>query len=228
MKLGTYVEVALSTRDSAISLAFYESLGFKKLGDDVMTDGSINIRLMEDSFDSPTLSYWGTDMAAIFSRLSRKPEPMHTGEFHSPNNTRVTITREKSKIKMPGGTPSQRIPISRLGKFGEFSIPVQDRTKAMAFWMALGFEALHGAEIPYPYAILSDGLIVVGLHQTPDFDETVLTYFATDMAQRIQQFEKMQVDIRGLKSGELPDGSYQNAFMSSPDGQGFFLFHGEI
>ena len=56
MKLGTSVEVALSVKNMSSSHAFYEAIGFKKIGADMMTDGSINIHLIEGKFSSPSRS----------------------------------------------------------------------------------------------------------------------------------------------------------------------------
>ena len=229
MQLGTYAELKLATKALTASIDFFAMLGFRKLGDDVITDGSINIRLAEERFASPTLSYAGSDMSAILSltnprKQKGQPDTMTHGEFTSPNNLRVTITSEKSKVRMPVGTPTKRKPISKLGEFGEFTIPVKDVAKAVLFWAKVGFEPLHIAKIPYPYAILSDGLIVVGLHQTYDIPNPTITYFAQDMGKRINEVEQNGISIQSL-SGNAD--TIENATFTSPDGQRFFLFKGD-
>lgn len=231
MKLGNYVEIKLKSKNIAESMRFYENLGFRKLGDDVMTDGSINIRLSEENFSSPTLNYMGTTsdtFVAIFKNQAQSAETVFNAEFKSPNGLTVAITRDKNKVKMPAGTPTTRTPISRLGKFGEFSIPVKDVAKAIIYWAKLGFEPVHIGKIPYPYSILSDGLIVLGLHQTPDFDRITITYFAQDMQARVEIFTQ-----EGLKSlhplrSSIESNVYENAAFDSPDGQQFFLFKGDV
>jgi len=230
MKLGTYVEVKLKSKNIDKSMSFYEYLGFRKIGDDVMTDGSINIRLSDEPFTSPTLSYMGTrgDMIqAIFKNQKQSAKSVQNAEFKSLNGLTVAINRSKSKVKMPAGTPVTRTPISRLGKFGEFSIPVKTVAQAVIFWAKLGFEPLHIAKIPYPYSIMSDGLIVIGLHQSGDFDDFTMTYFADDMQKRVASFADEGLELHPMKS-QTNQATYDNAAFTSPDGQQFFLFNGSV
>lgn len=230
MKLGRYVEVKLKSKQIDKSMSFYEYLGFRKVGDDVMTDGSINIRLSDGNFSSPTLSYMGTEdetIAAIFKNQKESANTVQNAEFKSLNGLTVSINRDKSKVKMPVGTPVNRTPISRLGKFGEFSIPVQNVAKAIVFWAKLGFEPLHVGKIPYPYSIMSDGMIVIGLHQTNDFNDFTITYFAEDMQDRVAMFADEGLELHPMKS-EANKDTYDNAAFMSPDNQQFFLFKGEV
>jgi hypothetical protein len=66
---------------------------------------------------------------------------------------------------------------------------------------------------------------VIGLHQTSDFSEPHITYFAPDMAERIQTFQ-----AEGLPITPLPaeDGSVVNAALEGPGGERFFLFQGSL
>ena len=230
MKLGSYVEIKLKSKNVDKSMSFYEYLGFRKIGDDVMTDGSINIRLSDENFTSPTLNYMGTqsDMIQVLFKNQKQPaNKVFNAEFKSLNGLTVRIDRDKSKVKMPAGTPVTRTPISRLGKFGEFSIPVKDVAKAIIFWAKMGFEPLHIGKIPYPYSIISDGLIVIGLHQSSDFQDVTITYFAEDMKQRVATLAGEGLELHPMKSQENaiePD----NAWFLSPDGQQFFMFNGKV
>lgn len=230
MKLGTYVEVKLKSKNIDKSMSFYEYLGFRKIGDDVMTDGSINIRLSDENFTSPTLHYMGTGdemIQAIFKNQKQSASKVENAEFKSLNGLTIRIDRVKSKVKMPAGTPVTRTPISRLGKFGEFSIPVKDVARAIIFWAKLGFEPLHIAKIPYPYSIMSDGLIVIGLHQSGDFNDFTVTYFSDDMRKRVETFEGEGLELHPMKSQENST-IYDNAWFLSPDGQQFFMFNGKV
>lgn len=234
--LGNYVSVTLATSDVPASLAFYESLGFQKLSDDTVTDGSINLCLRKGDFKTPTLAYMGSDLPAVRALFSpqkqkRKATPTTSGEFNDPNGLRITINEAPSNVPMPGGGVTSRTPISKLGKFGEFTIPTDNLTQSLVFWAKLGFEALHVAKIPYSYAILSDGLIVIGLHE---FNQpyVALAYFAEDMAQRIQALKAEGLDIRDFPA----DGSFdaaqgdqvENAMFLSDEGQAFYLFKGAV
>ncbi len=223
MKLGDYVEIRTTVGDVAAAVAFYEKLGFKSLGGDVVTDGSINIHLLTSDEPSPTLGYAGSDLAAadaldIGAQVSGDSTTLTTAE-----GLHVRLTSQPGSVAMPEGTSLNRTPISHLGKFGEFALPVANRDAAIAFWQKLGFEPLLVADEPYPWAIFSDGLIVIGLHQTGDFDQPHITYFTADMAERIAKLEADGLAVRFLSEQDK-----SNAAFTAPGDQCFFLFVGEI
>jgi len=92
----------------------------------------------------------------------------------------------------------------KLGDYVQISTTVSDLAVALAFYEKLGF----------------------GLHQTTDFAGPHITYFAGDMAERI---EKLEAD--GITMTAVPpevDGKVANAVFTAPGGQKIFLFHGEI
>src|SRR5690606_15046717 len=110
--------------------------------------------------------YRGSDIQTIkqlFNPNKRKDKtiPGQQAEFKDPSGLRVMLTGSDSPVPMPKGTPTTRTPISKLGKFGELTIPVKSLSDSLVFWSKLGFSPLHMAEIPYPYAILSDAMIVI-------------------------------------------------------------------
>jgi len=236
VKLGNYLELTLSVKDRVAAVEYYEKLGFKRLDGTCLTDGSINLRVMEGRFASPSLSYYGSDVQGIkslFSKVKKKKNddpaaaPSTSGEFKDPSGTRITITVAPSKLAMPAGTPTQRTPISLCGKFGELTIPCENLAKSVFFWGLLGFEPLNKADIPYPYAMLSDGYIVIGLHQSDFYDDIYFTYFADDMPERIQRLRDVGIDVLDMVTANKGDTS-TNAGFVSPDGQKFFLFKGAI
>lgn len=236
MKLGNYVEITLCVKNSIDAVDYYQKLGFERLDATCLTDGSINIRVLEGNFASPTLSYYGSDVQgikAMFRKVKKKnddpdakPKNSTSGEFQSPEGTRITVTVAPSKQEMPTGTPTQRTPISHCGKFGELTIPCDNIAKSVLFWGLLGFEPLNKAEIPYPYVMMSDGMMVIGLHESPFYDGIYLTYFASDMPQRITNMKADGIEILNMTR---PDGEKsENAGFITPDGQKFFLFTGDV
>jgi catechol 2,3-dioxygenase-like lactoylglutathione lyase family enzyme len=224
MKPGDYVEIRTTVGDIAEAQVFYEKLGFKAVGGDVVTDGSINIRLLIDDEPSPSLGYAGSDVAAITTALGFDTPPSHDStSFTAPDGLNIRLDAQASSVPMPTGTPMSRTAISHLGKFGEFALPVADRDAAIAFWEKLGFEQMYAADEPYPFVIISDGLIVLGLHQTSDFDQPHVTYFAADMAARIARLQADGVVVRFMSEDDK-----SNAAFTAPGGQRFFLFVGEV
>ncbi len=224
MKQGNYVEIRTTVEDIAAALEFYEHLGFKAIGGDAVTDGSINIRLLPgDDQPSPTLGYAGSDLAAVVALNIGVQSSGAAATFTAPDGLHVRLEAQPSSVPMPDGTSLSRTPISQLGKFGEFALPVANRDAAIAFWQKLGFEQILVEDEPYPWAIFSDGLIVIGLHQTSDFDQPHITYFTADMSERIAQLE-----ADGLAVRFLSDDDRSNAAFTAPGGQCFFLFVGEV
>lgn len=224
VRLGNYVEIGTSVRNVAATRAFYEILGFQPLSDSVVTDGSIIIRLNSDQSLSPALRYAGCNIERV--KALGLTVQGNSAAFTDPNGLRVQLSAQSSEIPMPGGTPLTRIPLSRCGKFGEFAMPCADARASVAYWRQFGFAQLHFAEEPYPWAILSDGLIILGLHQSKEFTSPTITYFARDSAERIKQLKQDGIPMTPVEP--LMGGKVVNAVFQSPDGQRFFLFQGEI
>jgi predicted lactoylglutathione lyase len=74
--------------------------------------------------------------------------------------------------------------------YGELAHPVKDLGVSIAFWEKMGFIALSKMSSPHPWAILSDGLSILGLHQTTQFSYPAITYFAADMKTKIQALKQ--------------------------------------
>jgi catechol 2,3-dioxygenase-like lactoylglutathione lyase family enzyme len=226
MKLGTYVEISTTVEQNDAAVAFYQQLGYQHAGYSVLTDGSINLNLAPPGVPAPMLRYAGSDMEALAAAdIGVQQSDRGVGILKTPEGLHIMLSPFDSRVPMPEGTPTTRTPLSRCGTFGEYAIPTSDLQASRAFWERLGFQTLHSADEPEPFAILSDDLIVIGLHQTSDFSEPHITYFAPDMAERIQTFQ-----TEGLPITPLPaeDGSVVNAALTGPGGERFFLFQGSL
>ena len=69
----------------------------------------------------------------------------------------------------------------------------------------------------YPWAIISDRLSVVGLHQTTDFIDPTITFFAADMKDKIEQLKNNGINnFKEKGSGSVvlttPEGQFINLF----------------
>jgi hypothetical protein len=104
------------------------------------------------------------------------------------------------------------------GMFGELAHPVKDIEASIAFWELLGFATLSKFTSPYPWAILSDGLSVVGLHQATHLTAPTITYFAADMKDKIERLK-----TSGINNYDESRGA-GNLILSTPEGQKIFLF----
>ncbi|HEX3837878.1 MAG TPA: hypothetical protein VHW25_13025 [Steroidobacteraceae bacterium] len=67
------------------------------------------------------------------------------------------------------------------GRFHELSITTADIRASLEFYESLGFwQAPTGDAWPHPYAVVTDGRVVLGLHAAPDF--SALTFIHPDLA----------------------------------------------
>ena len=71
--------------------------------------------------------------------------------------------------------------------------------------------------MPYPWAIASDGLAVVGLHQTTEFDYPAITFFAADMKDKIEKLKE-----NGLT--DFKEKGPGNVVLRTPEHQHINLF----
>lgn len=231
MKLGNYVAIELASEHRAAMAAFFDQLGFVTLDEATFTDGCVNVHLVSGAAGWPVLHYQGSDVTSIkglFKRKSPKAQDEPTakgGQFRDPNGLQVRIHADASPHPMPEGTPTQRQARSLCGTLGEFTVPTKDLAASMMFWTKLGFEALHMAQIPYHYAIISDGHLVLGLHQN-DQPQPALTYFEPDMPERIAKIAALNITVHDLTPQE--GQATQNAMIVAPNGQPIFLFTGAV
>lgn len=235
MKLGNAAHIAVSCNDITASLPFYTALGFTTLYTDNetapsiarITDGMIVLALIREDFGTPALAYFTTDIQNIVYSLQQLHIDVQTGtgtqgeitQAHciGPNGVSIWIHPHRNALQ-PSGTTN---PV--CGSFGELSIGIDDLASSLQQWEKLGFNAVHQSTVPYPFAIISDGAMVIGLYQSGTLYKPTITYFASDMASRIAQLQKAGIVV----TEEFPpeaDGSWGGAFTQSPDGQRFFFF----
>jgi len=236
--LASYVQIAVSLREDSGGIAamrgFYEKLGFIAIeegGEPVpyvlFTDGVIHLRLDECQFPSPRLDYYTSDapkqvqrletLGIMYSTEKACAHKVNVTNFLDPNSQQLAlIQRDHAPIAEP------RKPQSLLGHLGEFSIHTTDREESIAWYEKLGFKTYFKFDKPHPWAILSDGNMVLGLHQSNDFTRTTLTYFSKDSADRIEKLKAMGFTLTNEQKNAA--GKVANAMLTAPDGQTFFVF----
>lgn len=243
VKLGSFVEFDLAVTEVQAAQAFYEKLGFKAVAAAkadhpvaAVTDGNVVLTLHQAEFVSPTITYYGADLAAGMSLLQengaaatilkKKNGAVTEVEFTGPGGQRVVLKSEAPvarpgvgfEMMTPAGPAGKGKHYSKIGVFGEFSMAVKERAAAAAFWQKLGFQKMHESDIPYPWGIYSDSVTVLGLHQTTEFRETALSFFSKDSQDRI-------LKLKGEGFTFVIEMDPTNAVMQSPDGQMIFVFN---
>ncbi len=239
MKLGNYAHISISAQHLRTSIPFYEKLGFRKLWDStdpypwiLMTDGRVNLHLYEWFFSSPALHYFSShmqDKVLELMRLGIRPEPQKSRDgkrvqhnFHDPNELTVMLMHfDESAMPKPNGFSE-----STLGVFGELNIDTQDLASSLAFWQKLDFAITQRGDKPYPWAVLTDGAMTLGLHQTDAFKTPALTYYTDNAAECVQRLRAS--GITELQQLLDEHGTIAGAILTAPDGQPFFLLEGEL
>ena len=251
MKLGDATQITIGTKDVEASFAFYKRLGFSKIAGDTLpnpwvqiSDGTILILLNQDGQSYMGLTYFARDMdkrivefekmGIHFVQKTNKDGKFFQGIFLSPDSFGVSLINfDHSKMYQPKGKTLRNLsqedfanpkkyPNAKCGVFGELSHPVKNLEASIAYWKKLGFEALSINKDPYPWAILTDGMNILGLHQTKDFTYPAVTYFAPDMGRRIKKLKEEGIDSIKEFGGE--GGGPDNVVLTTPEGQKIFLF----
>lgn len=211
MKLGTYVEIETAVDQVAEALDFYEKLGFQATGTGAVTDGWIVIRPVAGHQPTPTIRYLGSNTALIKRMGIAHQQHGDSLELTDPSGMHILLT--------PGPATAKPAARSRscCGRFGELAIPCKNLNRAVAYWQKLGYERLHLSSDPYPWSILSDGLLIVGLHQTTMLGAPTITYVAGDIQERIQHFRDVGLALNSMQP-EV-NGPVINLSFTAPGGQ---------
>lgn len=91
--------------------------------------------------------------------------------------------------------------MSGIGQFLEFSIRTPDILESLNFYKSLGFSELLSADVwPHKYAVVSDGVLNIGLHDR-EFDSPAVTFVQPELAKHARSmndhgfhFTKMRLD----------------------------------
>lgn len=92
--------------------------------------------------------------------------------------------------------------MSTIGHFLEFSVQTPDILESLGFYKSLGFTELESNDVySHKYAIVSDGELNIGLHDT-EFDAPAVTFVQRDLAQHARSMTKHGYDFSYLRLDE--------------------------
>ncbi len=245
-KLGDVACVYINTPNLDSSLAVYEKLGFIKTASNEqpwpwmqLSDGSLLIMMRKDASPYIGLTYYAADVDKVAAQLEKdsivftqKPKAgdfIKRYFFKSPDGLSIILASNAGGFAQPAGKTlitmnqadfgnADKFPNKQCGAFGEFAVPVTDMTVSLGFWKKLGFKTSMSIKEPYPYTILTDGLMIIGLHQTNHFDYPAITYFGINTQKRMQQLKE-----KGLQNFSNMQGE-KNVVLKTFEGQHFFIF----
>lgn len=245
-KLGDVASVYITSSNLDSSLAVYEKLGFAKIGSNEypapwmqLSDGSLLLTIRKDNTPYIGLTYYMSDPESLVAALEKdsieflqKPKSddfVKRYLFKAPGGLNIVLSNNPGGFTQPTGTTlltmlpadynvPEKYPNKICGAFGEFAYPVTDLAAALSFWKKIGFKVKAEMKSPYPHAILSDGLMIIGLHQATHFNYPAITYFGIKTAERIGQLKQ-----NGLQSFTEMGGK-TNVVLQTWEGQHFFIF----
>ncbi|MCE7734087.1 MAG: hypothetical protein GPJ54_04355 [Candidatus Heimdallarchaeota archaeon] len=248
MKLGNGMYILQKVENLEKSSKFYNNLGFTKLEENVdlnlkaqsilYTDGHLNLMLVQGKQSSTSLLYYNEEIENEFTKFEELGFKLHAPDksdstelmssevvIKSPNGVNVVIRKDKFNEKHTV-SPRENKSLLDWGKFGEFSIPVKNFEIAEKFWNMLGFTTTFKDTQPYPWGILFDEMLILGLHQTADYDNIArqsITYFHPQMDEKIRTLQQRGFTFEKFSEGSIETGQ---AVLTSPDGLKIFLFKG--
>ncbi|MBI3235700.1 MAG: hypothetical protein HYZ42_16960 [Bacteroidetes bacterium] len=244
-KIGDLSLITITTPDLEKSLEYYQKLGFAEvLRSDFpfpliqISDGAVLIMLRLDKVPYIALSYFVKKLSEtvaeleqvgiIFTQKPKENDMIKRYLFQSPDGHTISLVTYVDGFTRPTGHTLLTMPQQDYfspekytnkicGMFGEFAHPVKDLGESVEFWGKLGFVPISKFTTPYPWAIISDGLSIVGLHQTNDFSIPTITYFASDMGAKIDILKENGL-TNFVEKGE------SNITLTTPEQQKINLF----
>lgn len=243
--LGEVFAFTINTPDLETSSQFYQKLGFKEImrGDFPfpfiqLSDDAILIMLKKDNEPYLALTYYVKDIEKIITELEgkgiqfvskpQKGDKVKKCLLQSPDKANVSLVEIAGLFARPKGRTMISMDQSEyiqpetytnqvVGMYGEFAEAVADLETSIAFWEKLGFNTLMKFDAPGPWAILSDGSSIVGLHQGNEFSSATITFFAADMESKLNNLK-----AQGLSFKEMGPA---NGVLTTPEQQKLFLFN---
>ncbi len=235
--LGKHSRVIVSVKDLLQSMAWWTKLGFSPLSrasdkiDSAITlsDGQIVLTLVKTSQPSPVLVYRSENIKNLKAKLDSLTirttfdlEGPSYGELRlrSPNSVFLAVRPETMEDDLQATGALNFI----CGNLTEFSTSATKLRDEQAWWADLGFVPVRGDSVPYPFVVMADQSVEVGIHHDRDIATLAFTYFMPDMEQRIARIK--QIGIAPIEEIPTQDNRIANAIFQSPDGQLVYLFEG--
>lgn len=104
-----------------------------------------------------------------------------------------------------------------IGRFLEISVHAPDTLASLQFYEQLGFsQAATGEAWPYPYAVVTDGRLGIGLHQRELAQSPLLSFVLPDLHVNLEVLENMGIEILDRRLGSAV---FNEATIATPGGQ---------
>lgn len=105
--------------------------------------------------------------------------------------------------------------MSSLGRYLEFSVRSSNILESLGFYKMLGFAELEIGEVwPHKYAVLTDGVLCIGLHDQ-HFEGPSVTFVQQDLAKHVRSMTDHGFDFRLV---QLDEDSFNELGLDDRDG----------
>lgn len=227
MKLGHTSFITLYSTNTAAARQFLDMLGFTVMASDdpstLLTDGNLYFDLRRAKKNATMLSYCVNDIANAVEmahnlEIDIAEQSPHHAILREPNGLMILLAGPE----VVSLNVREIAPPSIAGTLDELSLETDNMERSILWWQNVGFKVLTRQQT---WCTLDDGNIKIGLYDKgicPHvFRNPSLTYFESDMAERIARLKK-----RGMTFAqeEKEIGMKGHAVAESPDGQYIFLF----
>ena len=235
--LGAPTRLVLSCKDVVSSLTWWSRLGFLPAGapgrpDSAITlsDGQLMITLTKESLPSPIIMFSSPNIKQVKDTLDAlginttfdvKGPTYGEVRLVSPNGVHLAVRPQADEPFLPVSGDSNRL----CGKHTELSIGTGYLKREQEFWSTLEYSVKREGTEPYPYALMTDGIATIGMHENRDIPTLSMTYFASDMAARLKNIQAAGIEMSDEQLTEQAKSG--SAVLTSPDGQRVMLFQGD-
>ena len=90
-----------------------------------------------------------------------------------------------------------------IGRFHEVSVHAPDVLESISFYERLGFTQVTAGEAwPYPYAVIADGRLAIGLHGRELPQSPLLAFVLPDLRERIDALEQRGIEVTERRLGD--------------------------
>jgi catechol 2,3-dioxygenase-like lactoylglutathione lyase family enzyme len=90
-----------------------------------------------------------------------------------------------------------------IGRFHEVSVHAPDVLESISFYERLGFTQVTAGEAwAYPYAVVTDGRLAVGLHGRELPQSPLLAFVLPDLRERIEALERRGIEVADRRLGD--------------------------
>lgn len=240
MKLGSHVFILLPAQDLTANVQFFEQLGYTRVADcqspqsfSIVSDGKIHLILDEGYFGGKGILYFQAHIEAALETLKNRGLTFSIKNHSNQGSLQATITdSDGCKIILSNhpifrqlSLPSSPTKI-KIGQLSEVTLTVENIDESILFWKKLGFDCVFyrsWQRTIFGRAILKDGLISIGLHQTKQFEGLKLTYLDSEMPKKILGVKKLGISTT-FEMVALQNNIYAAAGIEAPNGTELFLF----